>query len=104
MSFAVVEISDKTKCIIDFVESVDFFIYNVKKQYPSAVCINYILPQDIEKHDYFQNGLYVLSENNMVNLVEKNNIIEKGFFYNKSINKVEIKKSWECIPINKNQE
>jgi hypothetical protein len=100
MNFAVVEIKDDIKHVVDFVESIDLFIYNMKKVYPLANYTNYVLPTDIEKYDYFSNGLYIISENNVVNLLEKSNIIEKGFFYNTLINKVVIKKSWECIPIN----
>ena len=99
MNFAVMEISDKTKFIVDFVPSIDMFIYKLKEIYPSANYINYVLPKDIEKHDYFSSGLYILTDNNTISLLEKSVALEKGFFYNTKIKGIEIKKHWECIEI-----
>lgn len=100
MNFAIMEITDGKKSIVEFVESIDQFIYNVKQKYPSAVHINYVSSDNIKKHDYFDNGLYILCENNMVYLLEKNNTTKKGYLYNTSINKINTVKTWEYIPIN----
>ena len=101
MNFAVVEILDKEKYVVDFVESIDTFIYKIKQLYSSAVCINGVILKDIEKHDYFSCGLYILAENNMVSLLEKTIVSIKGYLYNTTVNKIEIKKNWEFLEIKK---
>jgi hypothetical protein len=99
MGFAIVEISENSKIVIDFVDSVEMFIYNLKKIYPKALCVNYMSPSDIEKYDHYINGLYILTDNNIISLLEKQQVNKKGFFYNTILNKINIMKKWEYIEL-----
>ena len=98
MKFAVIEIIDGTKQVVEIVESMDLFVYTIKQQYTSANNINGLTIQDIEKYDYFNSGLYILTDNNIINLVEKYSIVNRGLFFNSTSNKVNLKRSWEIIP------
>lgn len=99
--YGIIEIKeeDHSKKMVAFVDTSDQFIPIVKSQISDEyTTIEKLSFQDFSKNKSFKQGRYLLI-NNVIILLEKAEIIRKGYLYNTILQHVNIIKTWELIPI-----